>query len=127
MEHRWSERRQCERSVAVNSPGRGAAIARIRNIGLNGMFIETGALVLPTNTPVDVAFALVDDGELKIPFRLQAIVVRRVSTGVGIMFLETAADAIDALRSVLYREPRALRTGRGSRRPRPPASGSNIA
>lgn len=106
MEHRWSVRKEYEGSVAVNSPNRGTALCRMRNIGLGGMFIETGTLVLPANTPVDIGFTLLDDDELLIPFRLQAIVVRRVSTGVGVMFLETSAHNLNALRRALYPERR---------------------
>jgi hypothetical protein len=106
MEHRWSIRKQCEYGVAVNSPNSGTAIGRMRNIGLGGMLIETGALVLPMNAAVSVGFALIDDDELENPFRLQGMVVHRTANGFGVMFLETAADTINALRRALYPEPR---------------------
>jgi hypothetical protein len=106
MEHRWSARKPHECSVAIDSPFRTQAIGWMRNIGLGGMFVETGALVLPTNAPVLVGFTFVMKDEYEEPFRLPGLVVRRTPAGVGIMFLETAADKLGALRRALYAEPR---------------------
>ena len=106
MEHRWSARKRHECSVAIDSPFRAQVTGRMHNIGLGGIFVETGTSVLPANAPVVVGFVFVMEDEDEEPLRLPGLVVRRTPTGVGIMFLETAADKLGALRRVLYAEPR---------------------
>jgi PilZ domain len=107
MEHRWSVRKPYGCNVALTAARIGSATADMRNIGLGGTFVDTRNLLLPVNALVHVGFVLIDDDQLESPFRLRGMVVRRTSTGVGIMFLETAADILGALRRALYSESRA--------------------
>lgn len=101
MEHRWSIRKPHQCRVVVDCPRVGPAVAELRNIGIGGMFVESGNLDLPVNTPVSVAFTLGRDG-YREDFRLPAMVVRRMPNGAGIMFLESEVETLRALRRALY-------------------------
>lgn len=102
MEHRWSVRKPYECCVAVSALQIGSGSGVMRNVGLGGTFVDTGGLLLPVNAPVHLGFVLVDDDARENPFRLDGMVVRRAGTGVGIMFLETAADLLAWLHRTLY-------------------------
>lgn len=101
MEHRWSTRKPYQCSVIVDSASQGRIAVRLRNIGMGGMFVDTGGIALPLNALVHVVINLgrTDD---RRDFRLPAMVVRRHSNGAGIMFLETDGPTLGALRSALY-------------------------
>lgn len=101
MEHRWSLRKPYRCPVVLSSPAHGSISARMRDIGLGGVFVETDGSALPVNTLVTVQFLL---GGLPQEFRLHALVVRRAATGIGIMFLEAATEVVTALRRALYEE-----------------------
>jgi hypothetical protein len=101
MEHRWSVRKRHQCRVVVDCPRVGPAVAELRNIGIGGMFVESGKLDLPLNAPVSVAFTLGHDG-YREDFRLPAMVVRRMPNGAGIMFLESEVETLRALRRALY-------------------------
>lgn len=101
MEHRWSVRKPHQCSVIVDCPRGGLAAAQLRNIGVGGMFVETGKVDLPLNSLVNVAFALGRD-ESREEFCLSAMVVRRTDRGAGIMFLESEPDMLRSLHRALY-------------------------
>jgi PilZ domain len=96
MEHRWSVRKPHQCSVIVDCPRGGLAAAQLRNIGIGGMFVDTGKVDLPLNTLVNVAFALGRE-----EFCLPAMVVHRADNGTGIMFLESEPATIQTLRRAL--------------------------
>lgn len=101
MEHRWNVRKPHQSSVIVDCPRSGLAATRLRNIGIGGMFVETGKADLPLNAVVSVAFTLGHDDNRE-EFCLPALVVRRTVNGAGIMFLESDLDMLQALRSALH-------------------------
>lgn len=102
MEHRWSLRKPYECCVAVSAGHTGSAIGVMRNIGFGGTFVDTGGLLLPRYAPLRLGFVLVDDDAAESPFRMRGMVVRRTPAGVGIMFLDTAADLLESLHRALY-------------------------
>lgn len=101
MEHRWSVRKPQRCPVLVDTPRQGRVAAKLQDIGIGGMFIETDAITLPLNTPVNVAFTLPRE-PYREDFRLPAMVVRHTSTGAGVMFLDIEIDTLRALRRALY-------------------------
>jgi hypothetical protein len=96
MEHRWSIRKPHQCSVIVDCPRIGLAATQLRDIGIGGMFVETGKVDLPLNATINVAFAL-DQEEFCLP----AMVVHRTQSGAGLMFLESELDVLRTLRNVL--------------------------
>lgn len=100
MEHRWSVRKPHQCSVIVDCPRGGLAAAQLCNIGIGGMFVETGKANLPLNAVVNVAFALGRDDDRE-EFCLPAMIVRRTDRGAGIMFLESEHDMLQTLRRAL--------------------------
>jgi hypothetical protein len=75
--------------------------ATMRDVSLNGMFVETVPTVLPLNVPVSVVFSLPSD-KRGDDYCLQAMIVRHTSTGAGIMFLDPDASALRSMRAKLY-------------------------
>lgn len=108
MEHRLSRRTPLRCGVTVYSTRLGSAIGHARDIGIGGMFIETGTLLFTVHAPLVVRFSL-DDDQYAGVFRLESMVVRRAAHGMGVMFLETAPEITDALARVLYGEQRVIR------------------
>ena len=100
MEHRWSVRKPHQCSVIVDCPRGGLAATQLRNIGIGGMFVETGKVDLPLNALVSVAFTLSRDDN-RDEFCLPALVVHRTDSGAGVMFLESELDMLRTLRRAL--------------------------
>jgi hypothetical protein len=71
----------------------------MRDVSLGGTFVETGTFVLPFSSRVVVSFR--PPGVKRGGFRLDAMVVRRVSTGMGLMFLQMETEVIRALSAAL--------------------------
>jgi hypothetical protein len=101
MEHRWNVRRPHQCSVIVDSPRGGLTATELRNIGIGGMFVETGKVDLPLNAIVNVAFTLGRD-DSREEFCLPALVVRRTDHGAGMMFLESELEMLRSLRRALH-------------------------
>ena len=101
MEHRWSVRKPQCCPVVVDTPRQGRVAAKLQDIGIGGMFIETDDITLPLNTPVNVAFTLPRE-PFREDFRLPAMVVRHAPTGAGVMFLDIELNILRALRRALY-------------------------
>ncbi len=104
MEHRWSARRFLGSEVTVSHPRYGIVHALLRDISLGGMFVETGRVELPVNTPVIASFML-QNGSGASHHRLNAMVVRTTDNGAALMYLDSSADTIRPLRQVLYGLP----------------------
>jgi hypothetical protein len=104
MEHRWSGRRFLGGEVTLSHPRYGIIHAVVRDISLGGMFVETGRVELPLNTPLAVSFRL-QNGGYASHHRLHAMVVRTADDGAALMYLDSSADAIRPLRQMLYGPP----------------------
>ena len=99
MEHRRSVRKRLLQSVTLSSPRIGAVPAKMRDLSLGGMFVETNTIDLPPNAPITVSFRL-PHGER---FRVDAMIVRRAPAGAGFMFLRMQTDVIRSLSDALSR------------------------
>jgi c-di-GMP-binding flagellar brake protein YcgR len=104
MEHRCSKRKPIQHNVVVDSPGLGLTSADIGDISVGGMFVQTDGLNFPLDAPVFVAFDI-PAGTDHDDFGLEAMVVRRTTSGVGLMFLEMETGIRRALQSALYGMP----------------------
>lgn len=84
MEHRWNERKDTDFQVLLYRQGHAAITGRLRNLGLEGMYIETGPRDLAEGMVLHVAFSL--EGQTgKQHLRLPALVVHHSEQGVGMM------------------------------------------
>ena len=101
MEHRWSVRKPVDIDVRVYHGGFPGARVRARNIGMEGMYIETRGLALPKNSVLDVEFRLDDAGEGQ-NFRVPSFVRHVSGGGVGVMFRQFNQDLFRALHNQLY-------------------------
>ena len=102
MELRRSARKPLRQQVGLEASRGTSLSARTRDLSLGGLFVESGALVLPPNTPVTVSFNIDCDGE-EHTFHLNATVVRRAPGGMGLMFLQMEPGVIRALSDALAR------------------------
>jgi hypothetical protein len=104
MEHRWSHRRPLDGEVTLSHPRYGLIRGSVRDISIGGMFVETGRVEFPLNTPVVVSFQL-HNGNQSDHYRLHAIVVRASNEGAALMYLDSSADTVRPLRQMLYGPP----------------------
>jgi hypothetical protein len=102
MERRWHARAPIELDVAIYYDGLGMLRCRTRDISLEGMFINTGAIALPYHVPVDIVIPGSADGSPGGGMhRLPAFVVRVANEGVGTMFRNVDIRAYRALERLL--------------------------
>jgi len=104
MEHRCSKRNPFQHSIVVDSPGLGLTSTNSGDISLGGMFLHAEGVNFPLDAPVFVAFDI-PAGTHHSDFGLEAMVVRKATSGVGLMFLEMETGIRRALQSALYGTP----------------------
>ncbi|EDZ66173.1 Type IV pilus assembly protein PilZ [Nitrosococcus oceani AFC27] len=85
MERRQNSRRQSAVKVYLSWPGQESQCCRVKNLSATGAFIEVGALRIPEDRIIKLAFVLPINSLIKI-HRLSAIVVHRSHQGLGLMF-----------------------------------------
>jgi hypothetical protein len=107
MEHRCSIRISSEVDAVVNCRRVGVVHATIRDVGLGGMFVETGSIALRLNTPVDVTVRVPGNGGHR-PYRLRTWVVWVGSGGAGLMFRSFDDAAAIVLRKLVLGSSRLL-------------------
>jgi hypothetical protein len=113
MEHRCSIRIPIKFDAVVNCRRVGTVSGTIRDVGLGGMFVETGSTVLHPNTPVDVTARVPANGADEL-HRLRAWVVWTGRCGAGLM-LRSFDDATSVvLRRLVFGSP-AFLTASGAR------------
>lgn len=100
MDRRWSARKRIRQRAILEAQHIGPIVAEMRNASLGGTFVDTDSVVLPHNASVVVEFKIPRGGR-KERFRLDAMVVRRASTGAGLMFLHMTSEVIRALSDAL--------------------------
>ena len=115
MEHRWSLRKPVSFEVRVSQKCNPVIRCRSRNISLEGMFIETGIVIPPVGSCVDVEFALLS-GEVWEQIRMPAVVVHRTEYGCGIVFHAFNTKVFRSIERMLYtqynrfvRQPQGIR------------------
>lgn len=100
MDRRWSARKRIRQRAVLEAPQIGPITVEMRDASLGGTFVGTDSVVLPRNAPVVVEFEIPHRGQRE-GFRLDVMVVRRTSTGAGLMFLRMQSDVIRALSGAL--------------------------
>lgn len=85
MEHRWDTRKATAVEAVVRYPALGLVRGKVRNIGLGGMYVETGAITFNVNTPVDVTVRIGKHSADGL-FHMHAWVVWTGASGAGLMF-----------------------------------------
>jgi hypothetical protein len=101
MEHRCSIRIPIKFDAVVHCRQVGTIPATIRDVGLGGMFVETGSTVLRPNTPVDLTTRVPQNGADKLHC-LRAWVVWTGRRGAGLM-LRSFDDATSVvLRTLVF-------------------------
>jgi PilZ domain len=101
MERRWSLRKPVTFEVQVSHKCNPVIRGRSRNISLEGLFIETGIVILPVGAFIDVEFALLT-GETWEQIRMPAVVVHRTGHGCGIMFHAFNTAVFRSIERMLY-------------------------
>ncbi|VAX10866.1 hypothetical protein MNBD_GAMMA26-785 [hydrothermal vent metagenome] len=98
MEHRCVVRKPIALDVVINYRALGLVQGRTSNLGIGGMFVDTGCIELPVNALVETVFLLDDNGR-QIPCKTEAMVMHSDSGGAGLMF----NDLDHALHASLHR------------------------
>jgi PilZ domain len=101
MEQRWSLRKAVTFEVQVSHKCHPVVRGRSRNISLEGLFIETGIVILPVGCCIDVEFALMSGGEPE-RVRMPAVVVHRAEDGCGIVFHAFNTHVFRSIERLLY-------------------------
>ena len=104
MEQRWSLRKSVTFEVKVIYKCHPVVLGRSRNIGLEGLFIETGILILPVGSCIEVEFGLMTASQWE-QIRVPAVVVHRNGGGCGIAFQAFNGKAFRAIEQLLYTPP----------------------
>ena len=104
MEQRWSLRKSVTLVVKVVYKCHPVVLGRSRNIGLEGLFIETGIMILPVGSCIQVEFDLMNATRL-VQICMPAVVVHRNRNGCGIAFQAFNGNAFRAIEHLLYTSP----------------------
>ncbi len=100
MEHRCSSRKPLMLDVVIGYNAIGLVQGRTRDVGLGGMFVETGCVELPVNAVVQASFILEKNGR-KAACQAKALVVHNQSLGAGLMFNDLNDDLYSTLHDIL--------------------------
>ncbi len=100
MEHRYALRKPVALDVVVTYRALGLVHGQTLNIGLGGMYIETGCVELPVNALIKTAFFLKEDG-VHMPCSADAMVMHSNSGGAGLMFNDLDDELHTALQRLL--------------------------
>jgi hypothetical protein len=101
MEQRWSLRKPATFEVQVSHKCYPVVRGRSRNISLEGLFIETGIVILPVGCCIDVEFGLMTGGVVE-RVRMPAVVVHRAEDGCGIAFHAFNTHVFRSIERMLY-------------------------
>lgn len=85
IEHRWSSRKPVVMEVTVYHKGLAVGQCKTRNVGREGVFLETNSLALPLHTVLDVALPQDVVGKHHKQ-RIPGLVIHNHDGGLGIMF-----------------------------------------
>ncbi len=99
MEHRCSVRKPVGFQLLLYKHGLPIQSGVSRDLGLGGMFVETGTRSWRKNESLEIEF-LGEGGQPAM--RLSALVVHHSSAGVGLMFNALSSEQRRVLRSALF-------------------------
>lgn len=100
MEHRCSKRWSIVLPVSIRRQEHPVAIGKTRNIGLEGMFIETGAAHFDQNTCLEIELGIKLDYQSRW-LRMPAVVTHSSERGIGIMFRSLSPETERSLRNLI--------------------------
>lgn len=100
IEHRCSQRRRMSLDVVLNYRSLGLVHGQTRDLSMGGMFVETGRIQLPVHAQIDVSLILESEGFCPPP-QFEAVVVRGMEAGIGLMFNHSDSTNQDVLRRLL--------------------------
>ena len=100
MEHRWSERKNVAMDVTVHYDPIGEISGKTRDISLEGMFVVTDGVTIPSRAEVKVLFTTKDHGAEQ-SHCVPAYVVHNNETGIGLMLRHSGYEDFYALRNML--------------------------
>jgi hypothetical protein len=101
MEQRWSLRKPVTFEVKVVYKCHPVILGQSRNIGLEGLFIETGIMILPVGSCIEVEFGLMAGTQWE-EVHMPAVVVHRNRDGCGIAFQTFNGKAFRVIEQLLY-------------------------
>jgi len=98
LEHRWNKRYPVTTDVTIHHHAHPLVHGKTHDIGPTGLFIEGVPVVYRRNTMLDIEFLAQDSHHQRPPqrHRLPAIVIHSSDEGMGLMFRETTAEALEA-------------------------------
>jgi hypothetical protein len=96
MEHRRGERLPCDISAVVAYRSLGLVSGKARNISTDGMYLDSGPIVVPKNSLVSIHFRL--DGRDR--FETDAMVVWVGAGGMGLMFSDPSPQLVRAVEAL---------------------------
>jgi hypothetical protein len=102
MEHRWNTRKNANLRLMCYLNSSDVIPAKVRNMSLSGMFIETGPVFLSRNDRVDIAFSLPNADESAV-YRLTALTIHSSREGIGVMFCDMNPDVYAQFVKSYYR------------------------
>lgn len=103
MEHRCSKRLVKAINVMLYHNGIPVVSCKTRDIGVEGIFIETGPLEYKNNTHVKIEFEVVSIRSRQL-YRLTAIIVHSSEKGLGLYIVEGETDALKVWCNVLQHD-----------------------
>lgn len=95
MEHRCNKRLVKAIKVMLYHNGIPVAICKTRDIGVEGVFVETGSMVYRNNTLLKIEFEVISNNSRQL-YRLSAIVVHSSGKGLGLFILDRESEALNA-------------------------------
>jgi hypothetical protein len=101
MEQRWSLRKPVTFEVKVVYKCHPVVLGRSRNISLEGLFIDTGIMILPVGSCIEVEFGLVAGTQWE-EVHMPAVVVHRNRDGCGIAFQTFNGKVFRVIEQLLY-------------------------
>ncbi len=99
----------------LSYPPLGLLRSKVRDISLDGMFVETRSIALHANTPVEVTVRL-RKGNTREVYRLRAFVVRVTRDGAGLMFRDFDDATFRTARALLLKSSAAGKTKQSAQR-----------
>ena len=107
MEHRCNKRLVKAIKVMLYHNGIPVVICKTRDIGVEGLFVETGPLAYKINTFLNIEFEVTSNNSRQL-YRLSAIVAHSSEKGLGLYILESESAAINAWCRVLQYDSSAI-------------------
>ena len=94
MEHRWFKRTPMQINVLMHYPPLGMINGVTKNISSNGMFVDTGRIILISDELISLNFRYPDqlEGEIQT---IDAHIIHTSSNGAGLQFLKFQFDPVE--------------------------------